>query len=207
MSDLLLHGSMVLVFAWLVIGGLGLPLPEDVALLATGALIHYGSVAPAVALAVVYVGAITGDAMLFFLARRLGPAAYNRPVVRRLLPPARRLRIEDAYRKYGGRLIFFARHVAGLRAAAFTMAGIHGMQPRRFLFWDALAASISVPLVVGVGYLAAFHLDKVSAGVATARHYVVLVLIIGLIGYMTVHQVRPWRADRRARTSDQGRAT
>jgi len=38
-AELLAHGSLVLVFAWLVLGGLGLPLPEDAALVAAGALV------------------------------------------------------------------------------------------------------------------------------------------------------------------------
>ena len=38
MNELLLHGSILLVFAWLAIGALGAPLPEDAALLAAGVL-------------------------------------------------------------------------------------------------------------------------------------------------------------------------
>ncbi len=44
--DALQHGSIVLVFLWLAAGGLGAPLPEDVALLAAGALIAHGAANP-----------------------------------------------------------------------------------------------------------------------------------------------------------------
>src|SRR5690349_9554450 len=140
MSDGLLDGSIGLVFAWLLVGGLGLPLPEDAALLAAGVLIERGAVDPIFAVAVVLVGVLAGDGILFFAARRLGPAAYERKLFQRVLPPARRAKIERAYERYGGRLVFVARHVAGLRAAVFAMAGMNGMKPRRFFFWDTLAA-------------------------------------------------------------------
>ena len=189
-DDLLLHGSILLVFAWLAIGSLGAPLPEDAALLAAGVLVQRGAVHPLVAIVVVLVGVLGGDSVLFFLGRRLGPAAYNRKLIQKALPPHRRAKIERAYEKYGGRLVFIARHVAGLRAAVFAMAGIHGMQPRRFLLWDAAAACISVPFVMGLGYFGAAHVDRMRAGIAEARHYVLLVAAIAILGFITWRHLR-----------------
>lgn len=196
MSEDWLQGSILFVFAWLVIGSLGAPLPEDAALLAAGVLIQRGAVHPALALVAVFTAVLGGDAMLFFLARRLGPAAYDRKLFRRILPPERRRRIDEAYHRYGGRLVFLARHVAGLRAAAFAMAGIHGMRPARFLLWDAAAACISIPLVVGLGYFGALHIDRVRAGIATASHYVLLAVALTVLGYLTWRHVRKLRGPR-----------
>src|ERR1041385_1979536 len=116
MSEDLLHGSILFVFAWLVIGSLGLPLPQDAALLAAGVLIQRGAVHPLVAALVVMVGVLGGDAVLFFAARRLGTAAYDKKLFQKILPPAGRAKIEGAYARYGGRLVFIARPLAGLRA-------------------------------------------------------------------------------------------
>lgn len=189
MSDALMHGSMALVFAWLLIGGLGLPLPEDAALLAAGVLIERGAANAAFAIGVVLFGVLLGDSILFFAARRLGPRAYERKLIQRVLPPERRAKIESAYERYGGRLVFFARHVAGLRAAVFAMAGIHGMRPRRFLAWDTAAACISIPLVVGLGYFGSKHVDRMRAGIAAAHHYVLLIVAIGVLGFITWRHV------------------
>lgn len=185
MTDQLMNGSIVLVFAWLVIGGLGVPLPEDAAILAAGVLVEKGAVSPLVAVLVVALGVLGGDAVLFFAARRLGPAAYDRKLFQRLLPPERRAKVESAYDRYGGRLVFIARHVAGLRAAVFAMAGIHGMRPRRFLLWDAAAAAISIPFVIGLGYYGARHIDKMRAGMAAAHHYILLAVAILVLGFIT----------------------
>lgn len=194
---LLAHGSMLVIVAWLVVGGLGIPLPEDAALLAMGVLIDHDAVAPALGLAIALAAVLSGDALLFHIARRLGPVAYDRPVFQRLLPPARRARLEDAYRRHGGRLVFLARHVMGIRAATFALAGIHGMPLRRFVTWDALAAAISVPLVIALGYVGALHIDRVRAGIATFQHYVVLVVIVTVAGYLGLRTLRERRRQRR----------
>ncbi|MDB4961947.1 MAG: yohD [Myxococcales bacterium] len=181
---LLLQGSMVFVFLWLVFGGLGIPVPEDIAVLSAGVLVHRGAVSWEVALGVVLAGVLVGDSMLFFLARRLGARAFERPLFRRLLPVERRARLNDLYARYGGRLVFLARHVAGLRGAVFAMAGINGMAPRRFLLWDALAACISVPLTMALGYFGSLHVDRVRAGVAHVEHWVVLIGGLAALGYV-----------------------
>jgi membrane protein DedA with SNARE-associated domain len=189
MSDALLQGSIWLVFAWLLIGGIGAPLPEDAALLAAGVLIERGAVNPFVAVALVLVGVLVGDGVLFFAARRLGPAAYERKLFQRVLPPGRRAKVEHAYERYGGRLVFFARHVAGLRAAVFAMAGIHGMRPRRFFFFDTAAACISIPFVVSLGYFGARHIDRMRSGIAVVHHYILLVVALAVLGFITWRHV------------------
>lgn len=189
-ADLIAHGSMVLVLVWLVLGGLGIPLPEDAALLATGVLIYHQSVPAVVAIGLALAGVLAGDVILFRIAQRLGPAAYERPLFRRLLPPERRRRIEAAYDRQGGRIVFLARHVVGVRAATFALAAIHGMRLRRFVAWDALAASISVPIVIGLGYVGAKHIDRVRAGIAAFEHYLVLAVSIVAVGYLVIREVR-----------------
>ncbi|HVK89348.1 MAG TPA: DedA family protein [Kofleriaceae bacterium] len=193
MDDATLHGSLVFVFAWLALGGLGAPLPEDAALLTTGVLIQHGTVRPEIALPVVLVGVLVGDAGLFFAARKLGRHAYDRKTFQRILPPARRARLEDAYRRYGGRMVFFARHVGGLRAAAFAMAGISGMRPTRFFFWDGLAACLSVPLMVAIGFYGATHVQRMRAGVATTEHYIAFAATLVAVVLLIWHHVRSLR--------------
>jgi membrane protein DedA with SNARE-associated domain len=130
------------------------------------------------------------NTILFSIARRLGPSALSRPMFQRLVPPHRRERIERAFRLHGGKLVFFARHVVGLRSATFALAGINRMPLRRFLFWDALAACISLPVVIGLGYVFALHLDRVRRGIATAEHWIGFVALSAAIVYMAVRAHR-----------------
>ena len=140
---------------------------------------------PIVAVVVIAVGVIGGAAVLRRAPPR--PAIYQRKLVQRALPPARRAKIERAYARYGGRLVFIARFVAGMRSGTFALAGVHGMSAKRFLFWDSIAACISIPLVMGLGYLGASHLDEISAGLAAARMWLLAGFVVVVLALVAWH--------------------
>jgi membrane protein DedA with SNARE-associated domain len=186
----LLHGSLILIFLWLVVGAVGVPLPEDLAVLTTGVLVHRGVVELPIAVAVIFAGALGGDTLLFMLARRVGPALYQRPTFRRLVPERRRARIEGAYQRHGGRLVFFARFIPGTRAAVFVMAAIHGMKLRRFLAYDALAACVGLPIVISLGYFASQHVAQMHHDLAIGRELALVILALGALVFVTWRHVR-----------------
>lgn len=190
MSILLAHGSLALALVWLLVGSIGLPLPEDIALLAIGALVFNGLAIPELAIPLAFLCVVGGDTLLFSFAKRWGPRAYDRKLVARVITPARRERFERLYAHHGGKIVFVARHVAGFRAATFALAGIHGMPTARFLLWDGLGAAISVPLMLALGYFGASHLDLVRSGIAHVEHYVALVAIIVVAIVLVVVRLR-----------------
>ncbi len=190
MSSLLLSsGSLILIVGWILIGGLGVPVPEDPAVLGAGALIYHGTFPAVLVLPIVVGSVIAGDLALFSIARKLGPRALERPLFQRMLPEPRRAWIDDAFARHGGKLVFFARQVAGLRAATFALAGINRMPVRRFLAYDAIGACISVPIMVGLGYAFALHIDRVRRGIATAEHWGVLVLLVVTLLYLAARGI------------------
>jgi membrane protein DedA with SNARE-associated domain len=184
MLDLFLrHGSLAVFFLALVAGGLGIPIPEDAVLLAAGALTHRGVVPIETAIPVCMLGVLAGDTILFTTAKRLGPAALERPFLKRLVTPARRARAEAFVEKRGGVAVFVARHVAGLRAPVFAVAAMHGMPLRKFLLWDALGLCISAPAVFALGWWSSAHVDLARRGIAHVEHWALLIVAIVLLGY------------------------
>jgi membrane protein DedA with SNARE-associated domain len=145
--------SYVIVFGILVACGLGFPLPEDIPLVASGYLVWDGTMSWGLALLVTLTGVGIGDSILFFIGRRLGMRILEPAPNRRVLFPPHRVRRTRAYfRKYGEKIVFFARFVAGFRAVAFFMSGAMRMPYSRFILLDMLAALISVPIWLGLGY-------------------------------------------------------
>ncbi|MGB6088803.1 MAG: DedA family protein [Candidatus Binataceae bacterium] len=117
------HFTYAGLFVVLMLCGLGLPLPEDVALLAGGFLVHRGVTHYPMTLAVSLVGVVAGDNSLFFLGRRFGTGlvryfGINRPGTKVQLD-----RIRDFMERHGHRAIFYARFLAGLRALVYLSAG------------------------------------------------------------------------------------
>jgi membrane protein DedA with SNARE-associated domain len=157
---LLAHFGYVAVFALLVGGGVGVPVPEELTQLTTGVLAHEGILDLRVAMPVVWVGIVTGDAVLFLLARRNGPRLLSTRAARRLMTPERRQALERHFARHAFLTVAVARHTGGLRFPAFALAGASGVRLRTFVAADALSSLVSVPLVVGAGYVLWHHLGQ-----------------------------------------------
>ncbi|UQA58159.1 DedA family protein [Polyangium aurulentum] len=191
MAWLLSHGSYALLYAALVVAGFGVPIPEEIVVLSGGVLAHRRVTAWTITLVVIFLGLLSGDMVLFSMARRLGPAALDRPGIARLLTPARRARIEALFARYGGAVVVAGRHMPGVRPAVIAMAGANGMHPLRFLAWDALGASITCPIVFGLGYLFSDRLDLVRRDLARVEHVLLLLAVLGFAAHATI---RRWQA-------------
>lgn len=161
-SSYIEHFTYVGLFLVLLLCGLGLPVPEDLALLTGGFLVHRGITRYPTTLAISFIGVVAGDNSLFFIGRRFGTGilkylGFVRP---RTLPRIARLkRFMD---RHGHMAIFYARFLAGMRALVYLTAGSAGVSPRRFVVYDALGALISVPVVVSIGY---FFGDQIESAI------------------------------------------
>src|SRR5262249_32701139 len=150
-SSYIEHFTYVGLFLVLVLCGLGLPVPEDLALLTGGFLIHRGITQYPVTLAVSFVGVVAGDNSLFFLGRHFGTNLMKYLDLVRPRPPPRTEGLKNFLHRHGHMAIFYARFLAGMRALVYVLAGSTGVSPRRFVVYDALGAMISVPVAVSIG--------------------------------------------------------
>ncbi len=116
--------------------GLGLPLPEDVALLAGGFLVHRGVTHYPMTLVVSLVGVVAGDNSLFFLGRRFGTGLVRYFGLNRPRSKVQIDRLHEFMHRHGHRAIFYARFLAGLRALIYLTAGSFGVTPGRFFLYD-----------------------------------------------------------------------
>lgn len=170
---LLTHGSYALLFLALMAAGAGVPLPEDIVLIAAGVLLHRQVILWVPAGAVLALGVLAGDSAIFFAGRRLGPQVFELRWLRRLATPARQAALERRFARHGGLMVVAARHVAGIRAPLFALAGAGGMSWWTFITWDALGLCVSGPLYVGIGYLFSDRLDDALRNVARLDHWIV----------------------------------
>lgn len=183
------NAPYLVIFGILLLTGLGLPLPEDIPLVIGGALCGATS-GPHPALWVMLPGvmiAIVGsDAMLYFLGRWLGPSIHRHPILKRIVGNRNLARARFAFAKHRAKFVFFARFLPGLRAPAFFTAGAFKMPFRKFLLWDGLAACLSVPPAVILGYFfhekVGFVFDALSKG-KTIGFVIIGVIILLFIGF------------------------
>ena len=132
-------------------------------LFAAGVLVHRGEISYAAALIGCGIGVFIGDTTIFLIARRLGPSAMERRPLRWVMTPERREQVEERFARYGNVIVFMGRHMAGLRAPIFAMAGMHRMPITRFWLWDGLGLCVSAPVVIGIGWWFADNMDEALA--------------------------------------------
>ena len=148
------------IFLVLLLAGLGAPIPEELPILAAGALAREGVVRWWIALPLCVVGVVVGDVVLYSAGHHWGDRLLRWPLVRGVLSQAREERLAAAYRRHGVKIVLVARHVMGLRAAAFLTAGIVRLPFWKFLLVDATAACVGVPVAFGLAY---FFTDRLQA--------------------------------------------
>lgn len=167
------------VFFVLVLCGFGIPIPEDITLVAGGVISGLGYTNVHIMFAVGLAGVLVGDGIIFLLGKFYGQRILRFKLVARLMPPKRYAQVQQKFDKYGNYVLFVARFLPGLRTPIFLTAGMSG----RISFWqwlamDGFAALISVPIWVYLGNFGAENKDWLIQKVQQFQN--VLFVLIGI---------------------------
>ncbi len=201
--DLLQHlitifaeNGYVAVFIALMICGAGLPLPEDITLVAGGVIAGLGYANVHAMFALTMFGVLLGDAAIFMLGHHYGARILRWRFVARVLTPERYAKVQEKFDRYGNRMLFFARFLPGMRTTVYLTAGTtHRVSFLRFLLIDTLAALISVPFWVYLGFFGADNHEWLMKWMHRGQSS--LWVLVGLL--VLVVLVSWWRHRRRAR--------
>ena len=195
------HWGYVAIFVVVVLGNIGLPLPEETILALAGYLAWRGDMHMPMVIAVGIVSAVAGDNLGYWLGRRFGRQALPRYTAWILGHPERLSTMEAFVARRGPLAVFVARFLPGIRFLAGPLAGGLGMRSAPFFAANVLGALVYVPVVVGAGYAIGYglgpYLERVHRTVGTAELVLVagvVVAALGMIGWRVVHALRGRRA-------------
>jgi glycerol-3-phosphate O-acyltransferase/dihydroxyacetone phosphate acyltransferase len=185
------------IFAVLLLGSLGVPIPEEMPIVAAAVLSHEHVVRWWLALPICLLGVLSGDMVLYWVGRYSGEQVLNCRLARLVLSPAREQWLKAAYRRHALKTVVTARHVMGLRAAAFLTAGSAGVPFWKFVAADAGAALFGVPLAFGLAYFFTDQIKAIMADVHRAERWLGLA---GVLALAAILGVWVWRWNRRVGT-------
>lgn len=192
------------VFIVLLVCGFGVPVPEDITLIAGGVIAGLGYANVHLMCLVGLVGVLAGDSAMFLIGRHLGPHAMRQRWVALLLTPRRYVRVQNKFARYGSRLMFVARFLPGLRSPIYLTAGMtRQISFRRFLLLDGMAALISVPLWIYLGFYGALNHEWLLLWIKRSKIGVALVLTALVLAIVWL----AWQRLRRRRRLHQLRAS
>lgn len=162
-------------FGLLLLCGLGVPVPEDIVLVVAGALGEMDGRAWLQVSLLMYVGVVAGDTMIFLAGRHLGQRLLASSWLQRILPAQKQIKVENVMERYGAAALFVGRFLPGLRAPIFFTAGSMKVSLVKFVFFDGVAALVSVPVFVWLGHWlwAEFseNLDDLQEALAETHQY------------------------------------
>ena len=151
----------------------GFFLPGDSLLITAGLLAANGTLNIWWLNGLLIVAAVVGDSVGYAIGRRLGPRLFTRQKSL-LFNPAHVERTRRFYEKYGAKTIVIARFVPIVRTFAPVLAGVGGMEYRRFIFYNVAGGVGWVVSMTWVGYLLRQSIPNIGSYI----HIVVPIVIV-----------------------------
>jgi membrane protein DedA with SNARE-associated domain len=170
------YGYLV-VFFGVMLESAGVPLPGETVLITAGVLVHRGVLDYGDALFFGILGAVVGDQFGYWVGRFGG-----RPFVLRwgkyvFIAPERLEHAERFFARQGGKAVFLARFITGLRVFGALVAGISRMPWGKFALYNVLGGTAWATAAVSLGYF-------LWASIGLVEHWVgrfSLVLVAALV--------------------------
>ncbi|MFM7244341.1 MAG: DedA family protein [Planctomycetaceae bacterium] len=155
MFDWIERGSYLGIILFLTLTGIGLPIPEEVPIVAAGVASRVkDGLKWYYALPACMVGALLGDSLMYAIGRFFGARILREhPWWSGFLTPERERTIESLIHKHGIMAFFVARFLVGLRSPFYLTAGMLRVKYRWFLFADFVCASVVIGGFFGLAYL------------------------------------------------------
>ncbi len=196
LSQLIGHWGYLAIFLVVVLGNVGLPVPEETMLILAGYLVWAGHLRLPSVLVVGIVSAVAGDNVGYWLGRRYGRGALDRFASWALVTPERLDAMRHFLMRYGPFGVFAGRFFPGLRFMAGPLGGATGLQFRPFFVANALGAAVFVPYAVGLGYAIGYGMGDYVERFRHIEHVILIAAIIcalALVGWRMLRNVRGHR--------------
>ncbi len=183
-SVLLQHFPYMGLFILLILGGIGLPFPEDATLILCGFLISHEVIKPVHALFVVYSGLLIADIFLYFVGKKYGRRIVTHKRFHKIISPERLSALEGKFERRGILFVLVGRHVAGLRAQIFVVAGIMRMSFLKFMVVDAVSSIFTMALMIGLGYIGGNSLQIIRKDISRIEHIVIFFVMVAVVFFL-----------------------
>jgi len=161
-ADFLIRHGYAVLFGWVLLEQMGLPIPAAPLLIAAGALARAGKMNLTFAVALAFIAVISADLFWYSLGRYRGGRILKLLCRISLEPDSCVRRTENLFVRHGVHSLLVAKFVPGLNTAAPTLAGIFRMPVRRFMIFASLGALFWVVTVTSLGLIFSEQLEQVA---------------------------------------------
>jgi membrane protein DedA with SNARE-associated domain len=192
MSDLLFSRldeyGVLIIFATVLAGQLGIPIPAIAVLMGAGALAGEDRTAAAAFALSALAGCILADCAWFAIGRRYGLRALVTLYRLARLTDASARRIQRGFERYGSSSLIAAKFIPGLSLIAPPLAGALRMSWFTFVFFSGIGSLLWVISGVGIGIVLADEIPEILEHLGEIGRITLPIVLLVAVGYL----VRYW---------------
>ncbi len=181
--DFFLKYGYVILFLWVLVEQVGVPIPSVPLLLAAGTLTSTHRMNLELVLVAVLAGSLISDSVWYWLGRKYGGAVVK--LLCRLSMESNTCvrKTENFFSKRGASALVVAKFIPGLGTVAPPIAGQMGMKYRRFAAFDAAGVLLwAVTFIVG-GRFFGDVLKRVPDALGWMERFGFLLFVVVLMGF------------------------
>jgi membrane protein DedA with SNARE-associated domain/rhodanese-related sulfurtransferase len=186
---LLLYGY-VLLFAWVLVEQLGIPLPATPVLLAAGALSSEHEINFFLALLAGLAASLIADSTWFLIGRRYGHHVLRILCKLSMEPAICVRRTQNSFGRRRAITIMIAKFVPGLATLAPPVAGQNGMTYGSFLLFDAIGATAWLSALLVAGRFFGDLLRRNPSLLDWVGRFSGALLVLGVLGFFVGRVIR-----------------
>lgn len=188
----------VIISVIMLLSSFGLPLPEEVTIVALGLIVHMGKypelyppppgmeIQPLniyTAMTVCFLAVLISDFIVYYIGKKFGDSPWLHKFFRRYLGENSLEKSRTMIHKHRFLVPAIFRFTPGVRFPGHLSCGMMGISPWTFLAADGLAALLSVPTQV---YLFAHYGEVILSTIKQVKHYALIIILIVLALYLAV---------------------
>ncbi|HEY8997632.1 MAG TPA: VTT domain-containing protein [Edaphobacter sp.] len=178
------HYAYLILFLWVLVEQLGIPVPSVPLLLTAGTLSATGKVHHLSALLAVLAACVISDSLWFMMGRRYGNSVLK--LLCRLSFEASTCvsKTEGYFTRRGPATLLFSKFIPGLSTVAPPIAGQIGMSYMRFMLWDLAGSLIWAEAFLLPGRFFGDVAQKSAPFFHWLGHFAFAIFILMVLGFM-----------------------
>ncbi len=191
--DSVLRFGLGLVFVAVLIEQIGLPIPSYPVLIVTAALSAQGGYRAWQVVATAVLACLLADLAWYRAGARFGRRVLTLMCRMSLSPDSCVRQTEAIYEQWGARSLLIAKFIPGFATVSTAMAGVMGVRPLVFAFFDLVGATLWTGLAAALGWIFRDAIDDVLQIIESAGRVGLAAIACGFAFYALVKFVQRQR--------------
>lgn len=178
------HYAYLIIFLWVLVEQVGVPIPSIPVLLAAGTLTATHRLSHSIVLLTVLAACMLSDSLWFFLGRRYGNSVLKLLCRLSLEASTCVSKTEGYFSRRGTATLLFSKFVPGLSTVAPPIAGQIGVSYSRFFLWDLAGSIIWAEAFILAGRFFGDLAKKSAPFFSWLGHFAFFIFIIMVLGFL-----------------------